>query len=155
MCAIHTSTLLPHCICWKHLLAVFPGLPLASGRGAFSKLWASQEILSLLGHGEPVNPVTGDSRSTCVVWWASLILCFLTPCCPCGIPASEDICHMHLYSLVLEYGILLLKEGVFPSIGVFGWIVWTSLQSSQWLFCCLGQEQMLSVFHMLASLVFQ
>lgn len=72
MCAVHTSTPLPHCICGKHFLAVFPGHPLALGRGASSKLWAPQQMLSLFGHRKPVNPVTVDSRSICAVRWASL-----------------------------------------------------------------------------------
>lgn len=38
----------------------------------------------------------------------SQILCVLTPYCPCAIPGWEDICHVCVYSLVFECGMLLL-----------------------------------------------
>lgn len=59
-------------MCWKCLLALFSGHPLALGRGVLSKLWAPQQILSSVGDEEPISTVTVGSRSIRVVWWASL-----------------------------------------------------------------------------------
>lgn len=133
--------------------------------GGFKKLepswsWVSQQMLSLLGHRKPINPVTVDSRSICAVCWASLGPLQSNSVFPHSLLRMWHFCFWRHLPCALLFSCVriwhfLLKEGVFSKIGVSGWIVWTSLQSSLCLFCCLGWEQMPSVFHILASLVFQ